>query len=284
MQSGTLSAESFSSRFSARFFVYLSFIRNAFLTMLAYRLRYFTGIITYLLFVSVHYFIWQAVFANQPDGAFINGFTLTEMVTYISVAWISRSLYFSNIDYDIDEMVRSGEIAIYLLRPVNFQLMMLAKAFGESIFRAFFFTVPVGIVITAVFPISLPASGYDFFLFCASTVMAFFILAQFNFIVGLSAFALKSITGLIQAKYYIVQICSGLLIPLAFFPDWAEQILRLLPFQTIASIPLQFYLGKIPDSEIASAFLLQLFWLVMLTILGKLLWQKALAKLTLQGG
>ena len=72
--------------------LYLAFITNAFLNMLAYRLRYYTGIVTYLHFVSVHYFIWQAVFAEQPSGARLNGFTFEEMVTYISIGWIARSL------------------------------------------------------------------------------------------------------------------------------------------------------------------------------------------------
>ena len=40
--------------------VYRAFIRTAFLNMLAYRLRYFTGIVTYLLFVS-HYFYYRAL-------------------------------------------------------------------------------------------------------------------------------------------------------------------------------------------------------------------------------
>ncbi len=49
--------------------------------MLAYRMRYFTGILTYLLFVTVHYFIWQAIFSQKAPGELINGFTFTTMVT-----------------------------------------------------------------------------------------------------------------------------------------------------------------------------------------------------------
>ena len=45
---------------------YAEFARVGFVNILAFRLRYFTGIITYFLNVTVYYFIWTAVF---PLGA-----------------------------------------------------------------------------------------------------------------------------------------------------------------------------------------------------------------------
>ena len=177
----------------ARARVYRSFIRNAFLTMLAYRLRYVTGILTYVIFVAVYYFIWQAVFSGQPKGAVINGFTLPEMLTYISVGWVSRSFYFTDIDYEIDDIVKSGQISTYLLRPVNFQLMMLAQAVGQSLFRIAFFALPIALTIFTLFPILPPAGLRNFSYFFVSTAAGFLVLAELNFIVGLLAFFLKSI-------------------------------------------------------------------------------------------
>ena len=49
---------------------YAEFSRVGFVNILAFRLRYFTGIITYLTNVTVYYFIWSAVFAAvapSPD-------------------------------------------------------------------------------------------------------------------------------------------------------------------------------------------------------------------------
>ena len=41
---------------------YAEFSRVGFVNILAFRLRYFTGIITYFLNVTVYYFIWSAVY------------------------------------------------------------------------------------------------------------------------------------------------------------------------------------------------------------------------------
>ncbi len=48
---------------------YAEFSRVGFVNILAFRLRYFTGIITYLINVTVYYFIWSAVYrgGNYPS-------------------------------------------------------------------------------------------------------------------------------------------------------------------------------------------------------------------------
>ena len=47
----------------------LSFARIGFLNMLAYRARYYVGVLTYLFNVAVYYFIWRAVFSHSPRFA-----------------------------------------------------------------------------------------------------------------------------------------------------------------------------------------------------------------------
>jgi ABC-2 type transport system permease protein len=252
--------------------------------MLAYRLRYFTGVITYLLFVSVHYFIWGAVFSTREPGAIINGFSFPEMVTYVSVAWMARSLYFSNIDNEINELVRTGQISVFLLRPVHFHWMMVCQAAGETLFRVIFFTLPIGIVIVSIFPVSPPVSMSAFLLFLLATAFAFLIFAEISFAIGLLAFSIKSIDGIIRAKYFLVQLLSGLLLPLSFFPDMFERILSFLPFRMIAYVPLQLYLGKIPHAEIGPIVLQQVAWSIALIILCEWMWRRVVSKLTLQGG
>ena len=52
---------------------YAEFSRVGFVNILAFRLRYFTGIITYFLNVTVYYFIWSAVYNG---GHSIAGYNL----------------------------------------------------------------------------------------------------------------------------------------------------------------------------------------------------------------
>ena len=69
--------------------------------------------------------------------------------------------------------------------------------------------------------------------------------------IGTCAIPLKSILSLIRAKYWLIELLSGLLIPMSFFPMAVQVILAWLPFEHIAYTPLQIYLGKL-DSRAAA--------------------------------
>src|SRR5579863_5961388 len=85
--------------------VFAQFMRVGFVNTLAYRLRYYTGIVTYFIYVAVYYFIWKAIFAH---GERIEGFDFNQILTYVAVGWIIRSFYFNNIDQDMAQQVLEG--------------------------------------------------------------------------------------------------------------------------------------------------------------------------------
>jgi len=261
--------------------VYGAFVRMGFVNTLAYRLRYYTGIVTYFIYVSVYYFIWKAIYANS---AAIEGFDFGHMLTYISVGWIIRSFYFNNIDQDMAYAVAEGKMAMDLIKPVNQQFMSIAIALGESVFRLGLLTLPTAVVLLLVYPIRRPASALHFAGFFASVLLSFFIVAAVNFCVGTFAIRLKSILGLLRAKYFLLELFSGLLIPISFFPQIFQDIFSALPFQYISYIPVLIYLGKISGLGIVRALALQLFWIFVLLAIGDALWRWSSRKITIQGG
>src|SRR5271169_6405676 len=143
--------------------IYREFIRNGFVNILAFRLRYYTGIITYLINVTVYYFIWRAVFANATGS--IAGFSLPQILTYVSVGWILRSFYWNTIDQEMAYEVIDGKIAMDFIKPVSPLWMWLCRAMGESAFRLGLLTLPTALVVGFVFPIQRPASREHFLLF-----------------------------------------------------------------------------------------------------------------------
>src|SRR5262245_38303484 len=186
----------------------LPFARIGFLNMLAYRARYYVGVLTYLFNVAVYYFIWRAVFRDSPA---VVGLSLPQMITYVAVGWTIRSFYFNEIDRDLAAQVQEGRLAMNLIRPVDFQTVMIADAAGQSAFRAVLFTLPIGIVIGILFPVRPPASVLAGALFVFSAALSFFLVAAINFAVGLVAIRTKSILGILRAKYLALELLSGLL-------------------------------------------------------------------------
>ncbi len=229
---------------------YLEFSRIGFVNILAFRLRYYTGILTYLINVTVYYFIWSAVY--KPQGvhagvASINmgGYNLPQMLTYVSVGWILRSFYWNTIDQEMAYEVIEGKIAMDLIKPVSVQWMWIWRAMGESAFRLAMLTAPTAILIMLIFPVLRPASWSGFAMFLVGAVGSFLLMGAINFMIGTCAIPLKSILALIRAKYWLIELLSGLLVPITMFPKVLQKVMALLPFEHIAFTPLQIYLGKI---------------------------------------
>jgi ABC-2 type transport system permease protein len=261
--------------------VYYGFARVAFLKILAYRLRYFTGILTYFINVSVYYFIWKAVFSG---GGTVAGYDLSQMVTYVGVGWMTRSFYFNNIDRDLAAEVSEGKISINLIKPVDTQLMYIAQTAGEACFRAAMFTLPISVVLFAVYPIRPPASGQAAAAYVCSCFLSLLIFSSMNFLVGTFALHIQSILGVIRAKFFIVEFLSGLLVPLNFFPAGIRKILAFLPFPYVAFTPLEIYLGRSRGPAALEAIGIQLLWVVLLYAAGRLFWRYSTRRLSIQGG
>jgi ABC-2 type transport system permease protein len=260
---------------------YAEYARIGFVDTLAYRLRYYTGIVTYFIYVSVYYFIWKAIFAHSSH---IEGFDFTQILTYIAVGWIIRSFYFNNIDQDLANQVTEGTLVMNLIKPVNLECAMISQALGQSVFRLALLTFPTAIVLILVYPVRRPPGPLYFAAFFLSVVFSFFIVAGINFAVGTLAIRLKSILGLLRAKYFLLELFSGLLLPISFFPPLFQKLLGLMPFQYISYIPVLLYLGKIRGRGIPKALGVQFLWVLAMLALGDVMWRWSSRKITIQGG
>ena len=276
-----LAREGFSPGIAKAVRLYWAFARVGFINTLAYRLRYYTGIVTYFIYVSVYYFIWKAIYAHSAS---IEGFDFTHLLTYIGVGWIIRSFYFNNIDQDLAYQVIEGRLAMDLIKPVNIQLMYVSRAAGESVFRLALLTVPTAVVLFMVYPLRRPASVGHAGAFLVSVALSFLIVAAINFAVGTFALHLQSILGLMRAKFFLLELFSGLLLPISFFPHIVQKILSVMPFEYISYIPMLIYLGKLSGSGLARAIAIQILWVAILLAIGDGLWRWSSRKVTIQGG
>lgn len=263
--------------------VYAAFVRNKFLESLAYRTRFLVGVASYFIFVAVYYSIWSAIYRASPDGA-IEGYDLGQIVTYAAVAWMIRSFYFSSVDQEIAADVRQGDVVRHLLRPVDYQRARMAESFGESAFRLVALTAPSALLVYLAFPVAPPAGGVAALAFAASLLLSFAVFFELSYLVGLSAAFTENAAGVLRAKTAAVELLSGLVVPLAFFPGWARGALAWLPFRALADVPLNLYLGRYAGREILWVLGFQAAWALALDGVGRWTWSTVVRRLTLHGG
>ncbi|WP_409304411.1 ABC transporter permease [Peribacillus sp. SCS-155] len=260
---------------------YIEMIRIRFLMMLAYRTDYYTGIIIYSINIGAYYFLWSAVYGDRGS---IEGLTSLQMTTYIAIAWMARAFYFNNLDREIASEIKEGKVAIELIRPYNYLLMKTMQGLGEGIFRFFFFSIPGMLIVALIFPLDIPADPGLWGYFALSLLLSFIINTQINLLTGITTFFFYNNTGLIRAKRVVIDLFSGLLLPISFYPVWAQEIMKYLPFQGISYIPSMIFTKGFVHAEIFHMMAQQLLWVIILFIPIQVLWIAARKQLIIQGG
>lgn len=261
--------------------LYLELIRIRFLTMLAYRVNYYSGIIIYAINIGAYYFLWGAIYGGQQQ---LGGLTVEQMTAYVAIAWMSRAFYFNNIDMEIAQDVREGKVAIEMIRPYNYLSVKTAQAFGEGVFRLLFFAAPGIFLVSLLIPFRFPGTPEAWGLYLVSLMLAFVINTELNLLTGLFTFFLFRNDGMMRAKRVIVDLMSGLVLPISFFPGWAQSLMGWLPFQAINYYPSLIFTGAISPERAWELIGLQAAWIAVIFMPILILWRRARHKLVVQGG
>ncbi|QHT63729.1 daunorubicin ABC transporter permease [Paenibacillus lycopersici] len=260
---------------------YLDLIRIRFLMMLAYRVNYYSGIVIYTINIGAYYFLWEAIYGEQK---LLAGFTLAQMTTYVAVSWMARAFYFNNLDREIANDIRDGSVAVQFIRPYNYLFVKLMQGFGEGLFRLLLFMGPGLALVCLIFPVKLPADPGIWAIYLIMLLFSFLINTQINMLVGLFAFFVENNEGMLRMKRVLVDLFSGVIVPISFFPGWLAVTMKWLPFQAITYLPSSVFTGRIGGSAIARVLGIQAVWFVLLIIPIALVWRQARTRLFVQGG
>ncbi|WP_075980265.1 ABC transporter permease [Bacillus massilinigeriensis] len=260
---------------------YIEMIRIRFLMMLAYRTNYYTGILIYCINIGAYYFLWQAIYGGRDQ---IEGLSVSQMTTYVAIAWMARAFYFNNLDREMATEIMEGKVAVELIRPYNYLTMKTMQGLGEGIFRLLFFSVPGMLIVSILFPLEISADLSTWGLFGFSILLSFFINTEINILTGITTFFLYNNSGLIRSKRVLIDLFSGLLIPISFFPLWAQKVFEYLPFQGISYVPSMIFSHGFNGNEAIHAILVQATWVIILILPIQVLWQLAKKQMIIQGG
>ncbi|MDY8025791.1 ABC transporter permease [Paenibacillus polymyxa] len=261
--------------------VYTDFIRIRFLTMLAYRVNYYSGILIYCMNIGVYYFTYKAIYG---DAGSIGGFTAAQMTTYVAVSWMARAFYFNNLDREISTDIRDGSIAIQMIRPYNYVLVKFMQGLGEGMFRFMLFMIPGMAIAMLLFPVKLPTDPVAWVGFLVMLFFSFMINTQINIITGLTAFFIENNEGMMRMKRVVVDLFSGLILPISLFPGWLATIAQWMPFQAITYLPGSVFTGRVKGVGIWNVLGIQVIWLVVLLVPMIIIWRLARRRLFVQGG
>jgi ABC-2 type transport system permease protein len=262
--------------------MYLAFAASAFQTQLAYRGQVWAQALGYFIHVSAKVAIWTAVFAGLGT---VDGITLPQMVTYAIIAGsVEVAWHWEEFIRKVDTQIKSGDLAVYLLKPLRYPLMLFSAECGNLGFGFIALIVPITITAALLYGFMPPATLAHGLLFVAMWLVGFLILFMCAAIAGLLSFWLMTAFSLEWMLTALIAILSGRIVPLWFFPEPAAAVLHYLPFAWIAFHPTAVYLGQVDIAGALGLLATGLAWVAALAAVVGLLWSLASRRLIVQGG
>jgi ABC-2 type transport system permease protein len=253
----------------------MSFVNSS-----VFRSSYYFGLINSIISVFITVSIWKALYGGAES---VNGISFAATVTNIVFSMLLSTAFGFN-DFAIAGNVHSGQIAVDLLRPMSISLSNMFSAVGSNLFKLIAHFLPTLIFSAIFFRILPPKSALSLILAILSAVLGFCLLYTVSYIVSVTSFWITNVWSLSTLKNVIIGIFAGTMLPIWFMPQSVQNALKYTPFDVIYFAPVKIYLGQMSGDDILFSYGKQIFWLGIFMMLGAVLWQKGIKKITIAGG
>lgn len=205
----------------------------------AYRSHSLVSIFVGPIYFLVQFFIWKAVYNARGT---LNGLDLSQMIAYFGSMALINYLIMDFADWNLQMLVHTGKFLSYILRPMSHIFFAFSQKVGHRILGVVFEFIPVYLVLTLVFRVRLvPARP---FWAVVSIALGFIMMFLVDYCIGITAFWLTRTSGIRRMFLLFRDICSGVLLPLTFFPGIVQKVFFFLPFQFIAYVPVRVFIGS----------------------------------------
>jgi ABC-2 type transport system permease protein len=249
-----------------------------------YRAATLAGAFTNTVFGFVLASTFLALWRARPG---LGGYDTAQAVTYI---WISQALlatvavFGGGFQDDIQERFRTGDIAIDLYRPVDFQGWWLAGDLGRAAFHLLARGVAPALAGALAFHLRIPRDPAVWGAFLLSVLLAVVVSFGLRFLVALTGFWLHDSDGVRALALVVTLFFSGMLLPIGLFPGPLGAAAAALPFSGMIQIPADILLGHRTGAAAVTGLGFQLVWAVALFALGRAVLAAATRKVVVQGG
>ena len=116
--------------------------------------------------MSIAYFLWQSIYQGRE---ILKGLTFNQTFLYITVASSLIVLLKNWADWEISYQITEGSIIMSLVKPINFQWLIMSQSAGFSLVNLVSISIPSILFFIFVFRIPIN-TGLGFLFFPLSIV------------------------------------------------------------------------------------------------------------------
>ena len=261
--------------------LYWELARTGYRRTAIYRTAAISGAITNTFFGFLRASMFIALYQTRGE---VGGYTLPDALSFTFITQGMAALIGLWGWWQIAETVQDGRVVSDLSRPYDYQFAWLAQDYGRALYQFVARSMPPFIVGMIAFEITLPTDPMAWLGMVPAIILAVGVSFGWRFCLNLTTFWWTDHRGINGIAMTIGVLFSGFLVPIAMWPDGLREIGYLSPFAAMVAIPIDIFLGKVHGVDLLAALALQLFWLIALLALGRLVLSAALNKLVVQGG
>ena len=257
----------------------LAAVRNGMRDALAYRGDFLLELFgSALLPVAIQLILWYSIFKTQGAGSF-GGMNYSQLLAYTWTSLLFSQVRGGDYDFSLIEMIRTGSLSTYLLRPVGVVEFTFFQGFGEKIFTASF-CFCLGLAATFFTDLSIT----NLLLGMSMAIMGNMIHYLFGAALATVAFYWENAFAVLMVKNMVVSLFSGELLPLSVVPTKYAWIWESTPFYLYVYGPTQVALGKWDHAMWAHQMLIACGWLVAFYLAMRFLWSYSIDRYQGIGG
>jgi len=257
---------------------------NGLQNAMEYRVNFLISLLAIAIPLIMQLYLWTAIFNNSNQQK-VYGYTFSQMIIYVVLAGLLSKFVATGFESRISEEIKNGGLSKFLIKPINHFWYTISCFIGEKVIHMGFMTIIIGIVLLILNRVyGLIITPERVGLFILATIFAIAINFLLFYLLGLTSFFMSETWGILYGANLAVTIISGGILPLETFGPTLLQVFAYLPFKYIVYFPISIISGRMAVGEIFDGYLIQVLWIILLTILAKIVWKKGLKKYIAAGG
>lgn len=234
------------------------------------------------LFFAVILFIFAQLWSSLlgSDGQ-LAGFTRQQLVWYLTITEVI-TLSGSSLLRQVEQDVKTGQIAYLLLRPASYVLYQISYYAGEVLVAIgcnLLVGAAVASLLVGVLPLTLTNILGALGLFLLGGATQCLLLLS----IALLSFFVEECRPFYWIYSKLIFTAGGLFIPLDLYPGFLKVVAKALPFQAVAYAPARMFVGG-GSAEFVPLALTAIAWATGLALLVYWLYGKGVQQVNVNGG
>ena len=252
-----------------------------------HRVDFFMNILSTVFPIIIQVFLWSALYGENRsnNGNSMYGFTFGQMMVYVFLAGAISKFVNTGVEMKVNDDIHSGALAKYLVMPVSYLGFRLACAMGEKLFAMLVMLILTCAVIGGFSIAGMYRVNAAVLLLFVPALFLGLMLNFFLFtLISYSAFWITEARRLFHTVVVVVMVFSGGVFPVDIFGTTAKKVLDYLPFTYTIGFPIRVASGSLSILNILTGLLIQFFWIFVLILASRIVWNIGNKKFSAVGG